>query len=210
MAQIFSIRPSEHDSVQKLLPWFVNGTLEPKEKERVETHLDECTECRDDLAFERTLARDVASLHLDADSGWQIVRQRIESPRHPALSPARFARRQVPMGWAVAGSLAASLSVAAVMTTLKPSPPPDQTFHTLGASLPAADGQVVVLFRPDTTQDEMRVILAAQGARIADGPTSAGAYILHVERGSPATAVTNLRQSTKVVLAEPLTNDGRP
>ena len=62
MAEIVPLRPSEHDAVQQLLPWHVNGTLSAEETARVEAHLAECEDCRHDLACERELAREVALL----------------------------------------------------------------------------------------------------------------------------------------------------
>ncbi|HET9161658.1 MAG TPA: hypothetical protein VFN88_13690, partial [Caulobacteraceae bacterium] len=69
---------------------------------------------------------------------------------------------------------------------------------------------MVVLFKPDTTEQQMRVILSAQSARLVDGPTAAGAYVVRVDDGDPAVAIKALRESSQVVLAEPLANDGRP
>jgi hypothetical protein len=114
------------------------------------------------------------------------------------------------MAWAMVGSLAASVALAFAFTSLRPSPVLQQTYHTLGSAAADAQGQVVVLFKPDTTEQQMRVILAAQGARLVDGPTAAGAYVLHLDKGNPTGAIEALRQSSQVVLAEPLTSDGRP
>jgi hypothetical protein len=212
MAEIFSLRPSEHDAVQKLMPWFVNGTLSAAEAGRVESHLAECGECREDLAFERQLARGVAELPLNADDGWKAMQLRMaeEAPPVRATGTVRLLRRRVPVGWAMAGSLAASVALALVVVGLRPSAAPQQTYHTLGSAAADTQGQVVVLFRPDTTAQQMQVILTAQNARLVDGPTSAGAYVLHLDSGTPAGAIKALRQSSQVVLAEPLANDGRP
>jgi len=89
-------------------------------------------------------------------------------------------------------------------------PAPAQTYRTLGSSATGAPGQVVVLFRPDTPEQQMRTILAAQGARVVDGPTAAGAYVLHIDGRNATDAINALRQSSDVVLAEPITGDGRP
>ena len=56
----------------------------------------------------------------------------------------------------------------------------------------------------------MRTILAAQGARLVDDPTAAGAYVLRIDGHRPAEAIESLRQTSQVVLAEPITTDGRP
>ena len=212
MAEIFSLRPSEHDSVQKLLPWFVNGTLSGREAERVQSHLSECGECRDDLAFERKLAHGVATLPLNADDGWNAMQLRMaqEAPQVRESGPVRLLRRRVPVGWAMVGSLAASVALAVVLTGVRPGSAPQQTYHTLGSAPADSRGQVVVLFKPDTTEQQMRIVLTAQGARLVDGPTAAGAYVLHVDNGDPADAIKALRQSSQVVLAERLANDGRP
>jgi hypothetical protein len=212
MAEIFSLRTSEHDAVQKLMPWFVNGTLSAREAGRVEDHLGQCGECREDLAFERKLARGVASQMLNAEDGWKAMQLRMaqETPQVREAGPVRLLRLRVPVAWAVVGSLAASVALALVFTAARPGTVPQQTYHTLGSAAADAQGQVVVLFKPDTTEQEMRVILAAQGARLVDGPTAAGAYVLHLDRGDRADAIKALRLSSQVVLAEPLASDGRP
>lgn len=36
----------DHEYIEKLLPWFVNGTLDATERERVQRHLDSCKDCK--------------------------------------------------------------------------------------------------------------------------------------------------------------------
>jgi hypothetical protein len=45
---------------------------------------------------------------------------------------------------------------------------------------------------------------------VVDGPTAAGAYVLRLDGRTPAEAIGALRQSSAVVLAEPIASDGRP
>jgi anti-sigma factor RsiW len=211
MAEIFALKPSEHDAVQQLLPWHVNGTLSAEETARVDAHLAECEDCRQDLAAERELAREVALLPLDVDEGWQAMALRMGAAPAGNDNPrAGLLRRPVPAGWAVGGAIAASLALTLAATSLQRPAVPDQTFRTLGSPASNAAGQVIVLFRPDTTEQQMRTILAAEGARVIDGPTAAGAYVLRLDGGSAADAVSALRQSHEVVLAEPIASDGRP
>ena len=107
MAEIFPFRPSEHESVQKLLPWFVNGTLSAHESGLVEAHISECDECHADLTLERQLAHDIATMPRNADDGWNALQSRlaIEAPRHVARGSYRLLRRAVPLGWAIASAL---------------------------------------------------------------------------------------------------------
>ncbi len=211
MAEIYPLRPSEHDAVQQLLPWHVNGTLAADEAARVEAHLGECEDCRHDLAAERELARDVALLPLDVGEGWQAMSMRLATaPAGNDNGRASFMRRPIAAGWAVGGAVAASAVLAVGAMSLQRPAFPDQTFHTLGSPAATSGGQVVVLFRPDATEQQMRAILAAQGARVVDGPTAAGAYVLRLDGHDASGAIDGLRQSSQVVLAEPIASDGRP
>jgi hypothetical protein len=211
MAEILPLKASEHDKVLELLPWFVTGTLSADETDRVESHLEGCAECREALAFERQLAEGVATLPLNVNDGWKAMSRRLvdEPPaRTSEGGNVHFLRRPVPVGWAGAGALAAAAAVAVFFALPSGAPQPaDQTFHTLSAPRNATPGQLVVLFKPDTTEQQVRVILSSHNARVVDGPTAAGAYVLHVE-GTPARALDALRQSSQVVLAEPI--EGAP
>jgi anti-sigma factor RsiW len=211
MAEVFPLRPSEHDAVQQLLPWHVNGTLTAGESTRVEAHLAQCEECRGDLATERVLAREVALLPLDVDEGWQAMSLRLGEARggnHVRHVP--LLRRPVPAGWAVGGAIAASLALTLAATSLQRPAASGHTFQTLGSPGADATGQVVVLFRPDTTEQQMRTILDAERARVIDGPTAAGAYVLRLDGRDAGEAIEALRRSSQIILAEPIASDGRP
>jgi len=210
MAEIYSLRPSEHEAVQQLLPWHVTGRLSAQEAARVDSHLGECAECRDDLAAERSLAREVALLPLDVEDGWAGMATRMGAVHQAAGRLGWSLRwRTVPTGWVMGGAVAASLVLAVVISEPQRSSAPEQTFHTLGSPAAAASGQAIVLFRPDTSAQQIGAILSAQGAKVIDGPTTAGAYVLRFDRNA-ASAIEALRRSNQVVLAEPLAGDGRP
>ncbi|MEM6971225.1 MAG: hypothetical protein AAF577_00350 [Pseudomonadota bacterium] len=69
------------EAAQNLLPWYVNGTLEPGERALVERELTGSAELRADLALERSLAEAVASEELetiDERAGWSSVLDRLE------------------------------------------------------------------------------------------------------------------------------------
>jgi anti-sigma factor RsiW len=40
---------AEHRTVDSLLPWYVNATLEMRDRARVEAHLAFCPQCREEL-----------------------------------------------------------------------------------------------------------------------------------------------------------------
>ncbi len=80
-------------------------------------------------------------------------------------------------------------------------------YGTLGARA-APPGSLVVSFDPATPESELRRILQASGARIVDGPTAAGAYVLDVAAGDAGPNLSSLRAEPAVLLAEPLVEGG--
>lgn len=69
----------EHRELQELLPWYVNGTLEPVEREAVERHLKACAACRYELEELRGLQAAVSSApeaETTAGVGVEIALQR--------------------------------------------------------------------------------------------------------------------------------------
>lgn len=54
-----------HDTTRELLPWLLNGTLEPQEREDLRTHLKDCEDCRRELEETRQ-AMDVFQQHVPA------------------------------------------------------------------------------------------------------------------------------------------------
>ncbi|WP_296000433.1 zf-HC2 domain-containing protein [Rugamonas sp.] len=76
-------------------------------------------------------------------------------------------------------------------------------YHALGAAGNAA-ANLVVVFKPETAEKELRRVLLANGARVVDGPTDTDAYLLSVPLATRDRAVHNLRAEPSVTLAESL------
>src|SRR3569623_2052594 len=182
MADIIKLRGSPHEQTQRLLSWYVNGTLAAEEKALVDAHLEDCAECRAELASEEKLAREIATLPIDAAHGWSVLRDRIEaSPTpHRLTEPVPVVRRKVSMGGAFATPLAAAAAVAFAIIGAKPVAQPGQIYRALGYARTAQPGKVVKKVKPDASDRDMRAALAKADARVVDGPSAAGAYILSV------------------------------
>jgi len=194
---------AEHQAAQELLPWFATGALERLESHQVERHLRHCQQCRADLELQRRLSVDAArhpSPGADADPAWQRLRSRLHAPAQAAPGPARTLRRPSWTHWTLAGAAALIAAFAILPASLAP------RYHGLGRA--GGDGDIVVAFRPDTSEKELRQILRASGARLADGPTAADAYVLRVERGTQEQALVALRREPRVTMAEPLNARG--
>lgn len=191
----------EHQALRELLPWYVTGTLDAQDQARVEAHVGGCAECQADVRFQQRLESEVARLPLDVEAGWAQMRRRLaaEAPRPVAAGLARLSRQGAPwLGWGVAASLMLVTGV-----TLLPSPAPD-AYHTLSSAPAARTGNLVVVFHPDTTERAMRETLKAGEARLVDGPTAAGGYILQAPPARRAAALATLRARPEIVLAEPI------
>jgi len=209
MGDIIRLQDELHARAQGLLPWYVNGTLDAAERDAVDAHLVQCEECTADVRREHALAAQLAALGIDTDHGWEKMRERMTRLPPRASAPVRFLRRPVSFGWVVGAQLAAAALIFAVLLpTRQDSPAP--TYHVLGAAPMTKAGNVIVQFGPEVTTRQVQAALAGADARIVDGPTVTGAYVLHVTDAGRAAALTRLRATPGMVLAEPIDESIRP
>jgi anti-sigma factor RsiW len=211
MGNLVHLHGDPHEQTLKLLPWYLNGTLDDGEAAMVEAHLVECADCSREAEAERALRDGVNSTGFDTDEGWAAMRARIETAEAgPAPVPKSIWRRQVGLGWVAGGALAASLA-AMVLTTL-PNARPDNVYHALGSAPnpAAARANAIILFAPETSTQAMRDALNGAGARITDGPLASGGYLVHMAPESRERVLAQLRSKTGVVMAEPIDSPAQP
>lgn len=216
MSNIIRLPGDKHREAQLLLPWYLTGRLDADERARVAAHLKTCAVCRADLRLEQRLGPEFAGLPLDVDQGWAAMRRRLEDDADGAAAgrggqlgrrAGALARSGAPwMGWALAAGLAAIVAVGALPTAQ----PPPAAYHTLSSAAPSPAGNVIVIFRPDASESAMRAALQASHARLVDGPTAAGAYVLHAAPAERQRALASLRAATSVVMAEPIDDGAAP
>lgn len=121
------------------------------------------------------------------------------APPPPNGAP-RGGRARIWVGVAIAAQ-AAVLAVAVLV--MRPSTTPAD-YEALASSPPSPAANVMVTFRPDTRERELRAALVAVGAQIVGGPTEADAYLLSVPAASRARVIARLRSQAGVEMAEPL------
>ena len=209
MVDIIRLHGDPHAQSQRLLPWYVNGSLEGEELAQVETHLADCAECREDLKAEEAMARQIRTLPSDADRGWTALKAKVEGGAQAQRQTAghRLFGRRVSLGWAVlaqAACLALVIPIVA-LTISRPQP----LYRTLGSAPTAESGNLVVIFKPETSEQALRTTLTHNGARIVDGPTSTDAYVLHVPAGKRAEVLARLKSDHGISLAEAIDGDAR-
>jgi hypothetical protein len=221
-----------HREAQDALPWLANGTLVGTELERVQAHVETCALCRADLALLRTVhaAGPAPDLDWDPERALGRLLPQLDTPARdvpvrdtpvrdvpaqPAPSLLQRWRTRLAANdhtW-LRAAVAVQFCAIAVLAVLlaRPSAQPDAVhdYRVLGAAGANGAARVVVTFRPDTPERELRRIVRASGARIVGGPTVTDAWLVGAD-GRLAPVLARLRAEPAVTLAEPLSTDERP
>jgi anti-sigma factor RsiW len=208
--EVIKLHGDGHEEMELLLPWYVTGRLDAADTALVETHLAECPECAAEVRSERRLAMQVASLAADAGPGWARLHRRLQlETRRDGKRRPLFGRRTAPavgravprwVGWAIAAQSALLVIGAAVFQA----PVEGALYHALGAAPADRSANAMVIFRPQTSERSLRLILRASHARLVDGPTAADAYVLHIPAAERTSQLTALRERPEIEVAEPI------
>ncbi len=199
MGRLLHLRGDPHKETRALLPWYVNGQADAADRMLVDAHIATCAACREDLAQERRLSAAVRDLpHVD-DAAWERLAGSL------ARRPEQRAwwQRPVRVAWFVAAQAAVVLLCVGLFVT-RQSVPPTATYRVLGDAPAARPGNVLVMFAPKTSDPVVRNAIATANARLVDGPTDAGAYLLAVAPGERDAALARLRARPDVTLAQPI------
>lgn len=224
-----------HREAQEALPWLANGTLAGSELERVQAHLKGCAACRADLAALHTLRAAGTGAAPDCDPDAALARLLPQLDALPPQQPAAPVPAQLPAqlpvsapasslpGWRtrlaandgrwLRVAVGAQCCVIAVLAGLlvRPSGGTEAQagdYRVLGAAA-ASQSRLIVMFKPDTPERELRRLVLENGAHITGGPTATGAWVLATEQAADAVA-GRLRGQAAVTLAEPLGAEGSP
>jgi len=195
----------EHEQAQMLLPWFANGTLDASEAAMVEAHLAQCEACSEELAECIAMRELYAAMPVGGTS------QRSAPLRAGNVTPIRGLRRGLSSRWGRAATAAVAAAAAlTLIVVVTPSERGDGEYRLLGSNSGDRSGNAIVLFSPDTAERDLRAALEGADAKVVDGPTASGAYIVRVPAETRADALEQLRGLPQVVLAEPVDAAGGP
>lgn len=195
------------ENLDLLLPWYVNGTLEAGERQAVEAYLEQSAHARDEVELLRQLRQQVKEQEFENSPGElglqrlkREIKQNAEQQKGKAdkmtgkvLTVASFWR---PL--AVAACLAVMVQAGIMVGMNSGLIPTGGDVKTAGK--PPAVMQVT--FAPNATENDIREVLQAAGASIADGPTALGIYNLRLvdpNATSVEEALSALRANDAVV-----------
>ncbi|WP_394782066.1 zf-HC2 domain-containing protein [Undibacterium sp.] len=224
-ARIMTLDTTVHKAVQELLPWFVTETLEGEQLAMVQEHVRTCAQCQSDIAWQRKFQTVYLPSNAlpDVDKAFAQFSARLDAPQQAsalhsmptqsgAAKPDLFAKLKSWfagensrwMGWALAAQCAVIVGLGFQLVSSSMTP---AAYHVLGSPKDVT-GNVVVMFKPEMKEKDLRRILQASDARVVDGPTVTDAYLLNVPDEALAQSVEKLRAEPGVALVEPLNAGG--
>lgn len=195
------------DDLDRLLPWYVNGTLEGEERQAVEAYLERSADARDEVELLRQLRQQVKDQEFEnspGELGLQRLKREIKQVAEQqkgsgdrmtgkVLTVASFWR---PL--AVAACLAVVIQAGVMVGMNSGVIPTGDEVAVAGKS----QAVLQVTFAPEATEQDIREVLQAAGASIADGPTALGIYNLRLVDPSATTveeALATLQANDTVV-----------
>lgn len=212
-----------------LLPWYLNGTLTAQESRLVEGHVASCGACARELASLRRL-RPALAAAIDSHPGpspdlFSRIKARIETRKVLAVSSPVTGRWWERLGERVFGlmppRLAPALAVGLIVVQFgalavmgrilyRSAEGPIYTPAAGPEAVKPAAGQGVrfrVAFHENAKERDIRAALGHADARIVEGPTAAGFYIIEAPAaGDPQRFAAALQRPPAVVrFVEPLT-----
>jgi hypothetical protein len=223
---------ADHEAIQALLPWYVNGTLTGPELDVVIQHLAQCVACQADVRHWRSVA---AAVHLapEADTipssptaQFTQLMARIDAAEARGVKqPKRWQRlmawgrglaraqpgtsRTTRLTLAVQGVL---MLLLAVLLFWRSTPLVQAPYRTLTQDTTAITQQVAriqLVFADDLRVSDLSALLEHVEATMVKGPTAMGVYTIAVASVDTATVqkvLQALRAHPQVRFAELITS----
>ena len=210
MGEILSFGGDPHRAMEMLLPWYATGNLDAEDVAGLQAHLDGCAQCRASLEREEGLKARVRQLPLQADLGWAKLRHRLVSDRCMEQSQPIDGRRN---WWAMVRPVVAPFAVGQAMflviaILLFRAGAPHADYRAPGVQPASTGGNLIVMFRSGATDQELRFAIDRAGARLVEGPISAGSYLLDVPVAQRDAALRDLRTRRSILFAQPVDPGG--
>jgi hypothetical protein len=217
---------SHPEQFTEWLPWYVNGTLNAKDRAAMDAYLAKSSLARDEVQYYEQMAATMQrrAENIPADVGLAQTLQRIKvSPKTQAAPPTtrraepdtdepNWFQRLLGGGW-MKPALGCAMAVIVAQGVLlvqqrdeaivyRGNAATSTTKTSTGVKAEAAYLRVV--FKPNATEGELRLLLAGIDAWIAGGPGQAGEYYLRFTPDQVQGAMEQLKASGLVSEAAPV------
>ena len=220
-----------HGRIWELLPWYVNGTLTERDRERVEAHLADCARCQEEERACRQTALAIQSAGEVSPTPHPVQLQRMLARIDELEETAREERARG--GWARLGTLVgareapgrlrlALVAQAAVILLLvgvlawqparrlpaapapvaPPAAPGGFVTQSAPAPAPVPTVRLRVLFAPEAKAEEIRDLLLSVHGEIREGPSPLGVYTIAVPAGQEPAEIVLARLRSERPLVE--------
>lgn len=152
-----------HDEVDRLLPWYVNETLDDDKRNFVGAHLEDCAECRDSLDLllsMKNAINDRRTIAMVPEPRIDDLMRQVDQIEQPGALSAR--------PWLIAASLAVVALAAVLLFAVRPDAPTDPAFRTAtsGVHSPPVGYVLNLRFADNVTQPDRGDLLAEIGASV--------------------------------------------
>lgn len=162
---------SQNEHPDKLLPWYVNGTLGADERRQVESHIGQCDRCQQEVAWLRSLRK-----HIKADG----IQDPGELGLQRLLREVRVEKPTSRQWWRPAMAAAMAIIVIQFAVIINAHRPPSGIVPLSGPEL--AGVVVQIKFAPSATEAQIRGLLQKVHADMIAGPSALGIYRLRLEQ----------------------------
>ena len=215
---------AEHQEISELIPWYVNGTIDAIDRQKLDAHFLTCAACRGEMLEERRIYQAMSAdsgieympaasfkrlqARIDAGEGTAASAPRAPAAPIPRRPPAPSIHRHMSRQRLIAASIAVLVLSISLVSADKwyrlrgREARPD--YHTVTTSEPRPPDEVIrAVFSPTITLVELQAILQEAQLRIVSGPTEAGVYSLAASTDRPVnSSLALLRRHAAVRFAE--------
>jgi len=209
-----------HQQIQLLLPWYINQSLQPHERQQVESHIRHCLQCRRELLSLRKLAEVVikpSDMEAAAEASFANLRSKLpartsdNTPSILSVKTTTLGRlttfgRQRTVWFAMAASLVLAV-IPLTLHTLRTNT--TESYYTLSAARPELAGgkQLRVVFAKSLPNADVDALLLAIHGQRMDEANSVGAFTVKLDSDDNTKlddVIALLRSRSDVLLAEPV------
>lgn len=218
--------PDTHAEAWALLPWLANGRIAAEDREWVEAHVQDCAECRAELASQRLVASHVMREETASPQPAASEEQRSfnklwarieasESAATPANGTTGVAvpvpRSSRTVRWLAAAVVVQAIGLGMLGLALNNRGNDTGSFKTVSTPEARLNAPAVSLaFAPHTSMETVNTLLTHQGLNIVGGPGGAGNFRAELSADAVASGATAesvaavLSKDPNVTFAQPI------